>query len=80
MFRQDDKPLYLNGLKAVLTLELFSALLAFIGILVFWYSNKKGLGETNLPGLSAEIELAETDASGKGTRTVVVYKKFQYNL
>ncbi|ETS84141.1 hypothetical protein PFICI_02166 [Pestalotiopsis fici W106-1] len=85
IFRQSDAPKYLQGMIAVLSLESVAAFLALIGILVFWYSNEKGLGETGLPDLSAEIMLPEERGTESKTPkstagTVIIHAPFRYAL
>lgn len=74
IFREGDRPKYLTGLIAVLTLQSMAACLLLTALFVFWYSNKHQLGDAGLPAVTADVEVEAT----KGQ--VRIEKKFQYSL
>lgn len=74
IFRQEDRPLYLEGLIVILVLQCFAAVLLLTGYFVLKHANKHSLGDAGLPAITAQVDGAD------GDHETTVEKKFQYSI
>lgn len=79
IFRENDKPRYLKGLAAVLSLQCAACLFVLLALFVFWLSNEKEFGDAGLPAVKNHVETAGGEASQE-VQEVTVAKKFKYSL